>query len=554
MPSNRPRVSAIVVSYNRSADLRRALEALFATGYPDLEVVVVDNASSDDAADVAASFPQVRLIRSKENLGFAGGNNRGLAEVSGDYVALVNNDAVVERSWVEELVTFLEAHPEAAAAGGKAYFWDEAHPVGDRQSPYYSFTTVDTRTCLTQAHRDTPDEVREVATLSGCAVLIRRRAIDDLGPPFLEPDFFTYYEETDFFARCIGKGWHIYYTGRPAVWHRIGASDEARRFGYFFYMQRNRTLFAHRNLGPSGLSAYLDAEREAAHEAALRRARRFFLAEDVGERARRKARRWEATNREVLARHRASCANALDDRYQRTVDELQSRATYYGHERPEVAALVPQSARQVIDVGCGRGEFGRALKAARPDVQVRGIEPASDEAERARAVLDDVLVGTAESPLPAGWPRPDCVVFADVLEHLVDPWAVLRAYHGLLAPGGSLVVSIPNVAHRTVVGPLLQGHWKYVPAGVLDRTHLRFFTRETAIEMLERSGFHVRHVERVIDMPPSGLLARTARSLAQAQMRAEQAATGDPPATPLSAVRRFAADLCTVQFLILAEP
>ena len=548
-----PRVSAIVVSFNRSADLRRSLEALIATRYPGLEVVVVDNASSDGSGELAASFAGVRLVRSETNLGFAGGNNLGLTQTTGDYVALVNDDAVVEPSWIEELVSFLESRPEAAAAGGKAYFWDDAHPVGDRSNPYYSYTTIDTRTCSTQAFRDTPDEVREVATLSGCAVLVRRRAIDELGPTFLEPEFFTYYEETDFFARAIGKGWRLYYTGRPGVWHRVGANDRARQHRYFFHMQRNRTLFAYRNLGPSGLASFLDVERRDARASALRRARHLFLREDVAARAKREARRWEERNRNLLLRHRASSANARDGRYEQAVVELQARADYHGHARPEIAALVPASARRIVDVGCGRGELGRALKAARPGVEVRGVEPMAEAAERARAVLDDVMVAGAEAPLPSAWPRPDCVIFADVLEHLVDPWAVLRAYHALLLPEGTLVVSIPNVRHRSVMAPLLHGRWDYVPAGVLDRTHLRFFSRQTAVELIEGAGFRVKRVERVIDMPPTGFLRRGTLSLANAEVRRETRSRAEPPGGPLSAVRRLAADLCTVQFLIVAE-
>jgi GT2 family glycosyltransferase/2-polyprenyl-3-methyl-5-hydroxy-6-metoxy-1,4-benzoquinol methylase len=553
-PGHPPRVSAVVVSFNRSADLRRSLEALVATRYPNLEIVVVDNASTDDAAEVAASFPQVRLLRSEENLGFAGGNNRGLAESTGEYVALVNNDAVVEPTWIQALVDFLEAHPEAAAAAGKAYFWDDEHPVGERSSPYYSYTTLDTATCFTRAFRDTPDEVREVATLSGCAVLVRRRAIDEVGPPFLEPEFFTYYEETDFFARAIGRGWRLYYTGTPAVWHRIGANRPDRMLRYFFYMQRNRTLFAYRNLGPRGLEAYLARERRSARWAPLRWPAEQLLNRGVSGRGTREGRRWEAAHRDLLDRHRAASANAQDDRYERAVAELQARAEYYGHARPEVAALVPAGARRVLDVGCGRGALGKLLKASRPGLEVRGIEPNAEAAARARGVLDDVLVGFAESPLPEGWPRPDCVIFADVLEHLVDPWSVLRRYREVLEPGGSLVVSVPNVAHRSVLGPLMRGRWDYVPAGVLDRTHLRFFTRGTAVEMLEGAGFRVRHLERLLDVPMAGVLRRASLRRAYAGVRREGQAPGEPrPDHPL-AVWRLAADLCTVQFLIIAEP
>ncbi|MGZ3456314.1 MAG: glycosyltransferase family 2 protein, partial [Polyangiales bacterium] len=108
-----PSVAVIVVSWNRSADLRLSLDAIFAQSLRPRDVIVVDNASSDDAADVAASFSGVKLIRNRENLGFAAANEIGLRETDADYVALVNNDALLAPDWLEKLVEFLEAHPDA---------------------------------------------------------------------------------------------------------------------------------------------------------------------------------------------------------------------------------------------------------------------------------------------------------------------------------------------------------------------------------------------------------------------------------------------------------
>lgn len=172
---------------------------------------------------------------------------------------------------------------------------------------------------------------------------------------------------------------------------------------------------------------------------------------------------------------------------------------YYDEPRPEVTALVPIDARNILDVGCASGALGRSLKAARPGVSVRGVEPVAAQAERARAVLDDVLHGSAEDPLPAHWPAPDCVVFADVLEHLVDPWQALRRYRKLLAPGGTIVASVPNVANRVVLKGLFSMRWDYEEYGILDRTHLRFFTRDTALEMFEACDFEIRHVGRTVE-------------------------------------------------------
>lgn len=172
---------------------------------------------------------------------------------------------------------------------------------------------------------------------------------------------------------------------------------------------------------------------------------------------------------------------------------------YYDEPRPEVTSRIPESAKYILDVGCASGALGRLIKAERPLVEVRGIEPVPDQAERARKVLDDVMVGQADDPLPNHWPRPDCIIFADVLEHLVDPWAVLERYRNILSPGGTIVASIPNVANRVVISGLLRLRWDYAPFGILDRTHLRFFTRETALELFEKAGFSIQHVSRTLE-------------------------------------------------------
>lgn len=319
-----PLVSVIVVSYNRSADLRLSLRALLDTGYPALELIVVDNASADDAAAVAASFPEAKLVRSEVNLGFGGGCDLGLAHATGEYVALVQNDAVVEPDWIRGLVRFLEAHPDAAAAGGKAYLWSDQHPVGDRRNPYFSYITLDPASCYATAYRDTPDEVREVVTLSGCAVMLRRRAIDDVGPVFLEPEFFTYYEETDLFARLLSRGWRLHYTGAPAVWHRVGGLERAKLNRYLFYMHRNRTLFAYRNLGPAGLKALLRRQRGQDLIDRLRVRLGPLLPANEQVRARREAQRWIDDHGALLERHRAGAEHTRDERYAAAVRRAQA--------------------------------------------------------------------------------------------------------------------------------------------------------------------------------------------------------------------------------------
>lgn len=165
---------------------------------------------------------------------------------------------------------------------------------------------------------------------------------------------------------------------------------------------------------------------------------------------------------------------------------------------PLLFDMVPRTARRVLDVGCSTGELGRSLK-ERQECRVTGIEVLSEKADTAATHCDLVHRGDAVDILPL-LPRAnyDCIVLGDVLEHMVDPIKALVALSPLLAPGGSILISIPNVAHWSVIGPLLEGRWDYTRLGLLDRGHLRFFTQATFEEMLTKAGlgFRMSHMSQ----------------------------------------------------------
>jgi SAM-dependent methyltransferase len=173
----------------------------------------------------------------------------------------------------------------------------------------------------------------------------------------------------------------------------------------------------------------------------------------------------------------------------------------YNFDRPELLSFVPESAHTVLDVGCGSGAFGHLLRTRRPHMDLWAIEP--DPASAARAAegrFDHVIVGSfPDDRLP---PKAfDVIVCADVLEHMAEPEVAVRAALGLIKPDGIMVASLPNVRNwRAVVWPLLsRGAWRYTERGILDRTHLRFFTRGSACELFADSGWSVECV-RAINM------------------------------------------------------
>ncbi len=170
---------------------------------------------------------------------------------------------------------------------------------------------------------------------------------------------------------------------------------------------------------------------------------------------------------------------------------------YFEWARPEMVPLVPPDCRRVLDVGCATGAFGALLKQSRK-IEIWGIEPVQSAAAKASARLDYVINGPFEpgTKLPLG--TFDCIVFNDVLEHLVAPEQALRYAKVLLSRGGVIVASIPNIRYLGVLWRLvLQGRWEYEESGVLDMTHLRFFTRSSIVKMFESEGYSVESISGI---------------------------------------------------------
>jgi 2-polyprenyl-3-methyl-5-hydroxy-6-metoxy-1,4-benzoquinol methylase len=182
--------------------------------------------------------------------------------------------------------------------------------------------------------------------------------------------------------------------------------------------------------------------------------------------------------------------------------------TYYEWPRPELRERVPFDAKLVLDVGCGRGALGSALKEERPGIRVYGIEYVPDAAEIAASRLDDVIVADLDAvdALPDRWEPFDAIVCGDVLEHLRDPAHALQLLRDALAPDGVLVASIPNIKHWSVVYPLLvKDRFTYQDAGLLDRTHVHFFTLEEIDAMSTACGLEVASLGTVSQPMPPGL-------------------------------------------------
>lgn len=168
---------------------------------------------------------------------------------------------------------------------------------------------------------------------------------------------------------------------------------------------------------------------------------------------------------------------------------------YAASERQEIHELIPRNAFRFLDVGCNDGSFGTYLKRTR-QCRVVGIEPNETQAAIAAKSLDAVIHGSYPESIDAINEQFDCITFNHVLEHIYEPWEALRMTKELVAPGGCVVSLIPNTRYITLMYQLVvKGRWDYKETGLLDRTHIRFFTRANAIELFEVSGYRVEQVK-----------------------------------------------------------
>lgn len=161
---------------------------------------------------------------------------------------------------------------------------------------------------------------------------------------------------------------------------------------------------------------------------------------------------------------------------------------YYSSRREDILPFVPHGVKKVLDVGCARGFLGELIRKER-GCRVFGLEINTEVAETAKARLDEVFcldIENASLPFDRDL---DVIIFADILEHLIDPWQVLKNTGDWLKPDGLIIASIPNTSHYSIILDLIRGRWDYIPFGLLCISHIRFFTRATIEEMFIKAGY-----------------------------------------------------------------
>ena len=259
MPDQYPLVSLITVNYNQIGVTCELFDSLRAIDYPNLEIILVDNGSKvDETPIIATKYPEVKIIISEENLGFAGGNNLAVEEAKGEYLFFINNDTEIPNGTIPKLLEAFDKIPNLGMISPKLLYWPEEKGVNEIIQ-YVGATPVSNITARNKILGEMePDnnqytELKETPYAHGAAMMIPKKVINEVGMMF--EDFFLYYEELDWCEQIRRAGYKIYVEPNVHVYHKESISVGKMSTLKTYYLNRNRIYFMKRNR--SGFHVFL---------------------------------------------------------------------------------------------------------------------------------------------------------------------------------------------------------------------------------------------------------------------------------------------------------
>jgi GT2 family glycosyltransferase len=240
----KPKISFIVLNWHHESETLECLSSIFAlTGSFVTELIIVDNESSAQSREILGSIKDVKIVANIQNKGFAGGVNSGLAAAGGDYVALVNNDCVLDKNWASMGLKLMKQY-SAGVIGGIEYSWNENNPAYSTKNLFHSLPLVNTEAGFTKTSREW-FSTQYASNITGSNMLFRAELLKQLNG--FDEDFFTYYEDSDLCARLLAHGDSIVYSPDLKIWHKRNLSTNDAPFKKYYYAYRNQLIYIAKN-------------------------------------------------------------------------------------------------------------------------------------------------------------------------------------------------------------------------------------------------------------------------------------------------------------------
>lgn len=224
MKESTSNVSIVILNWNQKDKTLACLRSLKKVSYPHYEIVLVDNGSTDDSVSaIRKEFPEITIIENRRNLGVAGGRNVGIKYVQKkriDYVLLLDNDTIVDKDFIAEMVKAGEENKRVGILTGKIYFYSEPNKIWCAGCSLSLYRRHISAIGYDEIDKGQYDELREVDHVAGCCLMIKKNVIDEIG--LLDQNFIEYFtEDTDWCLRAKRKGYKVVYVPRSKIWHRV---------------------------------------------------------------------------------------------------------------------------------------------------------------------------------------------------------------------------------------------------------------------------------------------------------------------------------------------
>lgn len=246
-----PLIFNIVLNYNRKDDTLECLDSLARSTYSNKKTIVLDNRSSDDSVKaISEAFPDVQIFVLQENKGYAGNNDVGIhaaLEQGADWVFVLNEDTILDKDCIENLVKVGESDPKIGIVGPMVYHFDEPNIIQSAGGVFDKYLRV---SHLSQNQADTGQYAgpHSVDWISGCAIMVRRAAIEEVG--VIDERFFYYVEETEWCLRIKKAGWKVIHVPSAKIWHKGVQLDYKPQPSVTYYATRNRLLMLSKHHAP----------------------------------------------------------------------------------------------------------------------------------------------------------------------------------------------------------------------------------------------------------------------------------------------------------------
>lgn len=253
MQLNEPKIYIIILNWNGKNDTCESVRSVQKIEYSNYEVIVVDNGSQDDSVKTFKNnFPGITIIENNANLGYAEGNNRGIAHAMSkgcDYIFILNNDAIVDPNIIKNFLNVSKERPKAGVFGAKIYYLKEPNKIWFAGAAWLREIAEFTHIGQDQIEdNSTWSDIREIDYACGCALFVKSEVIQNIG--YLEPKYFLTWEESDFCYKARRAGFECLLVPSAHVWHKVSASFSGGNWGLLqrYFMQRNRLLWIERNV------------------------------------------------------------------------------------------------------------------------------------------------------------------------------------------------------------------------------------------------------------------------------------------------------------------